>query len=325
MNRSRQPSGFTLIELLVVIAIIAILVALLLPAVQQAREAARRSSCKNNLKQLALAMHNYHDVHGVFMPGCVMDVNMSSSNWCTNPPAPSTRNQFAPWTVLLLPFLEEGALYDQFNFSQRFTSNSGAPGATVNHDLHSTSMPKYRCPSDPAGGISPNGINYFGLQGGGANTAAACRSSNRVFFNSGVLYHNSRIGFRDIVDGTSNVLMIGESRYAPTRNHRAHQNSTVHVGWSSTADLSGSPNPYGLAAVVLQTNSIVGSGAMTVSGSSPPDLFNHLAALFGSYHKGGCHFAMADGSVQFMSENMNLTLLRQLANRADGLPVGGLQ
>jgi len=321
MHLKHKRVGFTLIELLVVIAIIAILVALLLPAVQQAREAARRSSCKNNMKQIALAMHNYHDVHGAFAPGYVSDVNISGNDWCNSVPN-ATRNQFAPWSVMLLPFLEEGALYDQFNFSQRFTSFSTATGGSANHAQFFRSMPKYQCPSDPASGITPNAINYFGVQGGGAANTAPCRSNNRVFFTTGVFFHNSRIGFRDIVDGSSNVLMFGETKYAPTPIHRATQD--VHVSWCSTANLSSSPNPYGLAAVVMQTNSINGSGAMTVSGSNPPDLFNSLSALFGSYHKGGCHFAMADGSVQFLSENMNLTLLRQLANRDDGLPIGGM-
>ena len=104
--------GFTLIELLVVIAIIAILVALLLPAVQQAREAARRSSCKNQLKQLGLALQNYHDTHTVFPIGAGLAGTSATG---------SARR--APWTVLILPFLEENAVYDEFNFSETFLSH----------------------------------------------------------------------------------------------------------------------------------------------------------------------------------------------------------
>ncbi|HWL09103.1 MAG TPA: DUF1559 domain-containing protein, partial [Planctomicrobium sp.] len=214
MNRNRmRRSGFTLIELLVVIAIIAILVALLLPAVQQAREAARRSDCKNRLKQLGLAMHNYHDTHRVFPSGFVTNVNTTVTNWCRTEPTGTglARNQYAPWTVMLLPFLEETNLYNEFEFDLRFRSNSGIAGQGRNNNLFLRPMFKYQCPSDPASKPGLNNINYFGVQGGGVRNNgvepiknAQCYRDDRVFFNTGVLFHNSSVGFRHMTDGSSN-------------------------------------------------------------------------------------------------------------------------
>ncbi len=314
---SLRRRGFTLIELLVVIAIIAILIALLLPAVQQAREAARRSDCKNRLKQLGLAMHNYHDTHNSFPSGFVTAVNLSSSNWCTAP-APEPRNQFAPWTVMILPFIDQAPLYAQFDTRLRFRSNSDVAGQAPNQALFLTPLGTVKCPSDP-GSSAANSINYFGVQGGGPASSSVCRTGNRVFFNNGIMFQNSSIRFRNMTDGTTNTLMLGETKYSPTP---AHRSAGTHAGWSSSADLGGSPVPYGLAAVVLQTNSIEGSGGQ-LAGGSRPDLFPYMSALFGSFHTGGCHFVMGDGSVQFISENINLSLLQQLARRDDGLPTGG--
>ena len=147
----RRNSGFTLIELLVVIAIIAILVALLLPAVQQAREAARRTSCKNQLKQLGLALQNYHDVHSVFPigEGFAGTVAQFASS-CDG------SQKRAPWTVLILPYLEQGALYDSFNFSLQFRGiYSETPTTGVNFVASNQIVPVYHCPSFPAPDYTP--------------------------------------------------------------------------------------------------------------------------------------------------------------------------
>ncbi len=319
-HRSRSR-GFTLIELLVVIAIIAILVALLLPAVQQVREAARRSQCQDHLHNIGVALHNYSGAHGTFPSGFVTRIGtLIRSTWCRTPRGGELRNQYAPWTVMLLPYIEEKPLYDLFDPRLRFTSNSGVPGEGPNVEAFARPVNKYHCPSNPGSGAAVNNLDYLGVQGGGAAGDAVCRSGNRVFFNTGTLYHNSSVRFQDMVDGSSNVLIVGESKYVPTPEHRS---TGVHAGWASTADLSGSPVPYGLAAVVLQTNSVGGSGGQRGGTTARPDLFPYVSALFGSFHPGGCHFVVGDAAVHFVSENIDLTMLRQLANRDDDLPAGG--
>ncbi|MFM7869824.1 MAG: DUF1559 domain-containing protein, partial [Planctomycetaceae bacterium] len=145
--------GFTLIELLVVIAIIAILIALLLPAVQQAREAARRTQCKNNLKQIGLALHNYHDTHGRFPPTQIMVAYMGANN--TNP---QPRNH--TWVSLVLPYLEQATLYSSINFSAAMHLNGVYQTLSTGETIVSRKLPVLQCPSDPGfgGGISTHGL-----------------------------------------------------------------------------------------------------------------------------------------------------------------------
>lgn len=173
MKRSCAPrGGFTLIELLVVIAIIAILVALLLPAVQQAREAARRSSCKNNLKQLGVALHNYHDTHRVFPPGYV--INSAFSTPCSGS---NGRNGYG-WGTMILPFVEEAALYDALKAETNdFAANRdwNCTGSQTAKDLVAQVIDTFVCPSDAKGPISNTAnasgdcaakSNYIGVSGG---------------------------------------------------------------------------------------------------------------------------------------------------------------
>ena len=210
--------GFTLIELLVVIAIIAILVALLLPAVQQAREAARRSSCKNNLKQIGLALHNYHDTHSCFPPGCFV------------------RGTNANWRLHIWPGLEQSALYDQMDFlstTRNFTGNSNHPNVLA---LSGYVIPVYVCPSSPldpcANGIVRHGSTsvpthnsqriqvpmYVGVAGASIGTAAEfpagtnvgifnSRYGGNIYTNNGMLLWNQMTRMRDATDGTSNTII----------------------------------------------------------------------------------------------------------------------
>ena len=203
----RQPlRGFTLIELLVVIAIIAILVALLLPAVQQAREAARRSSCKNNLKQIGVALHNYHDTFSVLPPGYIVRnisaTAMASMETAQNGPG------FA-WGTMILPQLEQAALYDAMNFNLNAHE-------IPNIDLARTSISTFLCPSDPApttftvtDGSSNNyelaSANYVGVIGYGNVSMTPGRPMGK-----GVFYRNSNTKLRDLTDGTSNCMLVGE-------------------------------------------------------------------------------------------------------------------
>lgn len=289
--------GFTLIELLVVIAIIAILIALLLPAVQQAREAARRSTCKNNLKQIGLALHNYHENFGSFPPGYVSSsAPKNNSSWCR-----SGGVQRAPWTVLILPQLDQSVMYDRFIFEQTFQETSNQPSPAV---LAITEeLPVYSCPSE----TKPNPLypSYLGVQGGGASVECqntGCTASNiRAFWSNGVLYSSSTTQFRDIVDGVTNVFLVGETRYASA----PWSSSTKQDSCAFTRCLVGT-----FEQINLHDTSTRGQAA--TRGMS-------------SYHTGGCHATLGDGSVRFISENMNLAAYRSLGIRNDSLPLGGLQ
>jgi len=307
----RQRSGFTLIELLVVIAIIAILIALLLPAVQQAREAARRSTCKNNMKQLGLALHNYHETHRKFPPGSIAassSFSFSASDWCSTP----TTEARAPWTVLVLPYIDEAPRYNTFNLEGKFTTSSNVPGITANNNAFKLSLKKYQCPSDPNSGSGVNNLNYFGVQGGGEDPVCSTQSDNRVFYTNGILHHNSKTAIRDITDGTSNTLLLAESKYGLNPSSRG---DGIHAGWAAGTKLDTSANPYTLVAARLQINSIPGH-------AGDHDTINEFSQLFGSFHIGGCHVTLADGSVRFLSENIDIDTYYLLAQKNDGQVIG---
>ncbi len=315
--------GFTLVELLVVIAIIGILIALLLPAVQSAREAARRLQCTNKMKQLGLALHSYHSTHGSFAPGYISKKAATGSSWCYG--ESDCTKHGAPWSVLILPYLEQTALYERFDFSKDFTSTSHCPSegsyTSNNHLVWDTPLSLYQCPSDPGSQPNVNNTNYLGVQGGGDFTDAACRHSTRVFFLNGVLYHNSKTRIGHITDGSSHVFLLGETKYIPTPPHR---DGRTYGGWASgpRMDTSGT-NPYMMAAATVQINAIANTGG-EVRPSPADDLFPRMSTLFGSFHMGGCNFTMCDGSVRFVSETIDLTTYQATAVRNDGLPLGGL-
>lgn len=316
MSRVRSRGGFTLVELLVVIAIIGVLVALLLPAVQAAREAARRMQCINKLKQLGLALHNHHDAKGAFPAGgkSMSTKSLTSTDWCTTDTVDKTRE---PWTVAVLPYLEQVNLYESFDFKAAFTSTSNAAGAAKNDANFKLNNPLYQCPSDPNARPNSNYTSYFGVQGGGPDSLKSCASSSgqRLFYLNGILHFNSQTTFGDVRDGTTNTFLVGETRYCLTPTGRS---DGFHTGWASGAKTDAFGTPCVLAAARDQMNSVAQHG-----GNS--DTLNTMTKLFGSFHVGGCHFAMADGSVHFVSENINLDVYRTLAIRDDGLPVGGFQ
>jgi prepilin-type N-terminal cleavage/methylation domain-containing protein/prepilin-type processing-associated H-X9-DG protein len=325
MHRGSSRRAFTLVELLVVIAIIGVLVALLLPAVQAAREAARRMRCGNNIKQIALACHNYESSFTTLPPGGIVNfragVTVTESNFCVSGDA----NTLAPWTVLILPYLEEGNLHSQFNFSKSFTGSSNIPGVSPNRELFLMNMRKYQCVSDPDSTPAANNSNYLGVQGGGppvsdpllpGSAPCSTQAGTRVFFQSGCIYTNSRVRFAEITDGTTNVYLIGESRYMPVPRMRG---DTFHAGWSSGLKADNTFGvPLTFTAAVLQIN------AQKECKPGVADCFGFVSRLFGSMHPGGCHFGMADGSVQFVNQTMDINVHRQAANRGDGLPQGSV-
>lgn len=303
--------GFTLIELLVVIAIIAILIALLLPAVQQAREAARRSTCKNNMKQIGLALHNYHDNFNKFPIGSL------GTGFRTN------------WRGQLLPYLDQAAIY---NLADPFQPGTG--GYTAMRGLL---VPVYKCPSSPLDpfALNPTGqtnnntsnlmlIDYVGVMGAypdPANRDAKCTVAGAAnygeYCNNGILSYNESFSMRDITDGSSNTVIVAEqSGIVGTRDIR----SNYYGGWSGN-NITGN--------ATTMTAGDWGSGTTTVrykinsdSASSGAQYTYGANTIINSYHVGGVHCLLADGSVRFVSENIDFPLFQNVCVRDDGSTTG---
>lgn len=295
MYARKIPRGFTLIELLVVIAIIAVLIAMLVPAVQKVREAANRAQCTNNLKQIALALHGYHDNMGKFPPGYeTSNPPNGTSSWCR-----SGGVQGAPWTVLILNYLEQDTLYNALDFSVPFQDTSNQM-ATPNSNII-TPQKVYTCPSDTRFATNQMLNSYFGVSGGSATPDCANSSCSpageRAHYVSGILYAGSKIKITDILDGSSNVFMVGESRYG-------------NAAWGASAKQDSCTYPRNLAGAQEQINLYDGQGVHDTRG-------------FSSYHTGGAFFAMGDGSVQFVTEGIDLAVYRQLGHIDDHQPQGG--
>jgi prepilin-type N-terminal cleavage/methylation domain-containing protein/prepilin-type processing-associated H-X9-DG protein len=295
----RQRAGFTLIELLVVIAIIGVLVALLLPAVQMAREAGRRASCVSNMKQLGIGLHTFHDVNGRFPAG--------RDPWPT-PFAPHAR---------LLPFLEQANLQNLIDYSQPTSTGVNANAATV-------TVPLFQCPSDGASGRVAGsnfaGTNYVGNVGTGVN-------DGDYVTGDGVFLLNRKIGFRDLIDGSSNTAafsesIIGDGQTIPVTPKRQ---AVQLAGSTPTSPGNCTSGPY-----------TGNRGDRWINGGYLATLYNHhftpnsaswdclnAANNFGlkgarSYHPGGVNVLRCDGSVSFVSDNIDLLAWRAFATRAGG-------
>ncbi len=315
----KTRSGFTLVELLVVIAIIGILVALLLPAIQAAREASRRSQCSNRLKQLGLALHNYHDTHGVFPSG-----ELLSSSAC---PMPSGARRGAPWSVLILPFLEETGRFDEFDFSQTFAANGGE-GSDPNRPFQEKPNSNFQCPSDPNARSSEPNSNYRGVQGGGPANRAWCATGSatyqRMFYNNGILYLNSEERISSVIDGTSNTFLVGESRWWFAVGQNPPWNT--YFTWASSVRNAGTSSHVSVvAAAVDPINAPLvdydpGDGPYTAHPAWALPVATHTR-VFGSWHPGGCHFAMADGAIRFVTDAIDLDTYHYAAQRNSKIPV----
>ncbi|MBA3314861.1 MAG: DUF1559 domain-containing protein [Planctomycetota bacterium] len=324
LKRSRV--AFTLIELLVVIAIIAVLIALLLPAVQQAREAARRTQCKNNLKQLGLAMHNYADTHGQFAP-TIFNVN----GWPGNAPPEWGAHEKGTYLVQMLPFIEQAPLFQAIDFKNWLTIDGRTrPDGKL---FRSTVIPIFMCPSDGSPELNGDRARFNYAYSMGAqqmnSLGGMCPTYDQTtypggYFKTGGAGHGntynsndvsgiaSRVQwaakFRDITDGTSNVIAMGEVRPNcgdHSNNGWWHWNAT----WiATTAPINFPISCYGEAAVPGAT------------GCNQPNNWT-TSQGFKSKHTGGAQFLMCDGSVQFLSENINYATYQALGDRRDGTPV----
>ena len=280
INHSAKRCAFTLVELLVVIAIIGILVGLLLPAVQAAREAARRCMCMNNIAQLALAVHT-HEFGTEHFPSGVIN----ASGPIRNEPI----GQHVSWIVQVLPQMEQSALYRHFD-------QEAGTYAAANQAARRLRIPTIICPSSPDRG--PNGDD----QEVGISNYAGCHHDSEAPIdadNNGVFFLNSRLRFSQILDGSSQTILLGEMLPGPGS-----------LGWASgtraTLRNTGSyKSPPRLPSKNEPAPVVDLTGSMTVGG-------------FSSYHTGGANFAFADGSVHFLSLSIEEKLLSQLGNRADG-------
>jgi prepilin-type N-terminal cleavage/methylation domain-containing protein len=323
----RRP-GFTLIELLVVIAIIAILVSLLLPAVQAAREAARRTQCRNNIKQLALAAHNYHDVAEVFPAGQMV------LNFATKP-------KFRGYSlfVYLLPYVEANTIYQQWDFNGNPCCNTVGCACT---SRTAKMVPVYTCPSDPipqnpyaSGTAAPYkyyGITSYGGNGGTRSYPPCQETADGMFFRTGPAFPaNPAVGFEKVLDGASTTLFFGE------RNHVDGNYDTFFApAWSI--------DPMGGWGWWASTGGNYGGGDLTQSSFSPinymcPITYSQAVAegmsnatftntidslvvcAWGSQHPTCANFAMVDGSARTISQYISQTVLVALSTRAGHEPI----
>jgi prepilin-type N-terminal cleavage/methylation domain-containing protein/prepilin-type processing-associated H-X9-DG protein len=306
--------GFTLVELLVVIAIIGILIALLLPAVQAAREAARRTQCTNNLKQMALGIHNYGDVWRVFPPGYLGQppANCSSVN------NGSTQARGWGWGALILPYVEQSTLYEGLAPTSRqivcgIPTGAQATPAVGNAALQKTKLPFYVCPSAPDAELNDTRLpgapaapgshaksNYVGVSGMDFSGVSATTGRKGIFVN-GMLH---KTALRDVKDGTSSTFLVGE-KY---RRDLDAVKQTFSPGEYTGGFWVGVAPDTQIANTVMQL-------------ALPPSTFAINGAsinAFASRHPGGAQFALTDGSVRFVSENANQETIADMGTMNDG-------
>ncbi|UUO09196.1 DUF1559 domain-containing protein [Blastopirellula sp. J2-11] len=271
------------------------------------------------MKQIGLALHNYHDTFGSFPAGGISNISTESSGFCSMAPSGGGGISFsqAPWTVLILPFMEENARYDNFNFGAGFISIQDASAFgnadAANRTEWFRNCAKYQCDSDPNSNEETRSNNYFGVQGG--ETPFCSNSAGvRVWNKDGMIFHNSNTRFRDALDGTTNVFLVGETNVQSTL--LSNPSPLQYYSWSSSDWPRSVGEPSQVASALLPINTADPS-------PSAGHKFDVQSRTFGSFHPGGCQFAMADASVHFIPETVDLTIYRTLAKRADGLPVGG--
>lgn len=327
--------GFTLVELLVVIAIIGILVGMLLPGVQQVREAARRASCMNNVRQLALVCHNFESANRKFPAGCIL-------------------GQGAAWSAYLLDQIEQTPLADQVILADSSTAPTGTGNASnwtnpPNETVCATFIPIFRCPSDPVpqhidSGPGPSMAervpsSYLGCASGTTNdhndmyykagksssdvrdarSGMLVPTQNASYF--GVYRLRSRIGFQDCRDGTSNTLLVGESIF-DTSDFEGSSRGIDHwyIG-SYQVDYNIEMSEF-LGSTVNELNlyhRYSDEKLLTLSASARTTLFAKMAFGFASWHAGdGVTFSLADGSTKFINANIDPAVYQYLGNRADG-------
>ena len=313
MTHHQRSRGFTLVELLVVIAIIGILVALLLPAVQAAREAARRMQCSNHLKQLTLACHNYHDSFKTFPPAFLWKHNATPNR------PNNTRLADAKWSwgTLVQRFIEGGNTVDVMSVGNTWLENAGNDAITLHADVLQTKATVFRCPSDVgpdlntsrqlAGTFASATSNYV-ASNSALETARFWRGptiaglSGRAVYR-GMFFDNQGQAFRDVLDGTSNVIALGERRWQLKQG-----------GGGNAIVVTGGGLVYGRRQVdqAEYEGDVMGCGVVRINAdhaaiaSNSPSSDPETGAMrgFSSQHPGGSMFSLVDGSVRFISETI---------------------
>ncbi len=354
--RLNRRVGFTLIELLVVIAIIAVLIALLLPAVQMAREAARRAQCRNNLKQIGLAMHNYHDTHGVFPMGAQAEpegsvaspVAWSGHRWLNSPGA----------FVGLLPYLDSASVYNSWNI-QFSGDNNPAPPRSVQTTAMRQQLEWLLCPSDPnlsrAAFDQAVGTGNYQFSEGDNNYRVNVGTMSRCDFNDGPFNDRNAYAARDILDGTANTAFASErNKGANSLGVGNHQTAMVQFPGGGCAGCNATNlanTPAATAALYLACRSrTLDTSSVNLfrlgldnwsRGRFTGTLYNHIytpnASFFDccnscdaipntdseeaiitarSYHPGGVNLLMGDGQVRFVSDGVDEQIWRAIGSRA---------
>jgi prepilin-type N-terminal cleavage/methylation domain-containing protein len=362
MQRSGSPrKAFTLIELLVVIAIIAILVALLLPAVQSAREAARRSECKNKLKQIGLALHNYEGTYSVLPPGAI-DANRSYPVRSTSPAPFNTRpTKNVTVNALLLPYMDQEALYNQIDFNLATGgARHGESGPVLggwpnaNTTVVQQDVPAFLCPSDPVEGKNNNGdaahylstnagrTNYLPCGGSRgwatdnfwSNLSGATRTmpnGTAGVSDRGAFGFNGAARFQDITDGLSSTVIFGEARQNPGSDTRPGIEGSHAASWGSYTWVSNFINVHpnsdprhinNFRYHVNGPRDVPPSNATAYTGQPSIYRVRHHGGAASSAHPGGAHFLLGDGAVTFIAENIDVHPYAYLNYIADGQDTG---
>jgi len=327
-SHSRTRRGFTLIELLVVIAIIAILIGLLLPAVQKVREAAARSKCSNNLKQIGLALHNYHDTNNKLPPGCANDVapyGNGGNGWGSS------------WKVYILAFIEQQAIAQQWQYN----NNSGYVNNSPNVNLiNRVTIPNYRCPSSPIPDFYASSNNngsiemmssYTGVAGASNDTTAiglteCCNGIGGIVSADGTLYGGSQVTLVGITDGTSNTVIVAE------QSDHLRDASNQPIPGPYTAITSQGPHGWTMGAANVGNGTAVNVRQFNVSttrwsinqrglGDNAGNGTNNNTGPnvpWSSGHSGGAQCLLGDGHVVFLRDSTPVVTLQWLSTRAAG-------
>ena len=342
-----KACAFTLVELLVVIAIIGILIALLLPAVQAAREAARRMQCTNNLKQIAIAMHNYHDISNMFprgMSGCPGKANVAWKSIGGH-----------NWRIKILPFIEQNAVYSALDFEKSFMF----PNNTANAVLINLVVNPYVCPSSPLDPLDPATgkvvtyddmdnhrserrvqlINYVGIMGAypdpAERTNVYADTGRGYFTDTGMLLVNEQSSVASVLDGTSNTLMVSEQSGDTTYGEKqVYAWCTHRGGWHAGEYDSAYEDTFNYTVQAYQTRLAAGQSTIplwfcgvttirTAINAKTVPIYSSICIApnlaLSSKHAGGVNGAMGDGSVRFLSDTMSFDLLRTISSGNDGI------